>query len=480
MDFDAYLISATLLCFVGAVLANSGGIGGGGIFVPLLLLVLRLTGGEAIPVSKVMILAGAIPATLVNLQHRHPNANRPLLALDIAILLVPATLGGTTLGVMLNVLLPEGVISFLLVFLLTFTARKTLKKGYKAFKKERKVAAENADTAANALENSKQKSKANWKRIRKEVMGDEDDLCDGMPDLSLTFVVRFLKGTKESNRESKKQLGLGIWGAASEIKAQEAEADGDAAEAAEPPASPDLAKILKEESTLDLKKVAGITLLWGLLFAISFLKGGKAESPIGIKKCSGAYWFLSILPIFAGGLGSFYTGNYLYRVHQRRMAAGYKYEEGDLKIEDKNNVWKYVLWSMGAGTGAGSLGIGGGMILGPLLLDLGVDPVISSPITHFMVLFTSSSTVLQFLALGRLDVMYSLYFGGICFAASLTCMFGFKAMLKKAGLGGSAIILALGFVIAVSALLVLFNLIMDGVNDKLGDKISKSGSLCGK
>jgi len=54
-----------------------------------------------------MILAGAIPATAINLWKCHPTRDRPLLDFDIALLLVPATLGGTTPGVLLNVLFPE-------------------------------------------------------------------------------------------------------------------------------------------------------------------------------------------------------------------------------------------------------------------------------------------------------------------------------------------------------------------------------------
>ena len=42
--FDGPVAAASVVCFVVAVLANAGGIGGGGVFVPLLMLVVGLSG----------------------------------------------------------------------------------------------------------------------------------------------------------------------------------------------------------------------------------------------------------------------------------------------------------------------------------------------------------------------------------------------------------------------------------------------------
>ena len=57
---------------------------------------------------------------------------------------------------------------------------------------------------------------------------------------------------------------------------------------------------------------------------------------------------------------------------------------------------------------AGLLGIGGGLILGPLLLELGIHPIISTATSNFLVLFTSSSTSLQFIFHGMMNFKYGL------------------------------------------------------------------------
>jgi uncharacterized membrane protein YfcA len=57
---------------------------------------------------------------------------------------------------------------------------------------------------------------------------------------------------------------------------------------------------------------------------------------------------------------------------------------------------------------AGLLGIGGGLILGPLLLELGLHPIVSTATSNFLVLFISSSTSIQFILLGMMNLDYGI------------------------------------------------------------------------
>mmetsp|Transcript_46755 Transcript_46755/g.74810 ORF Transcript_46755/g.74810 Transcript_46755/m.74810 type:complete len:270 (-) Transcript_46755:643-1452(-) len=209
-------------------------------------------------------------------------------------------------------------------------------------------------------------------------------------------------------------------------------------------------------------------------------RAGASSSPVGIAPCLNAYWTLIVCPPLVGVVASYAAGIHLHRQCLHRLRVGYSYTEGDLRLETAAWIWRYVAWALGAGLGSGLLGIGGGMILGPLLLELGVNPRVSAPVTHYMVLFTSSMTVIQFAILGQLLLWHTSWFAGLCLAASVTSAVGLVAVLKKWGLGGSVIVLCLGAVIGLSAVLVLVELVTSGVSGGLNDGFSVGvRQLCG-
>lgn len=84
--------------------------------------------------------------------------------------------------------------------------------------------------------------------------------------------------------------------------------------------------------------------------------------------------------------------------YEYRLSINYPYNDSDIKWNTKLLI-KFPIYSFISGVMAGLLGIGGGLILGPLLLELGLHPVVSTATSNFLVLFTSSSTSIQFILL---------------------------------------------------------------------------------
>lgn len=79
-----------------------------------------------------------------------------------------------------------------------------------------------------------------------------------------------------------------------------------------------------------------------------------------------------------------------------------------LNTEELSKLKKLGLLSYITGILAGSLGIGGGIIMNPVLLQLGYQPEIAAAISSFLVLFTSLSTSSQFLIVGAFDFNYAI------------------------------------------------------------------------
>ena len=104
-----------------------------------------------------------------------------------------------------------------------------------------------------------------------------------------------------------------------------------------------------------------------------------------------------------------------------------------------------------AGVVAGLVGVGGGMVLGPMMLELGVLPQVSSATTGTMVLLTSSSAAAVFLLGGLIPLDYA---GGLALVAAMGGFAGKAgvAMLVKRYRASAFIILLLGGLIATSML----------------------------
>jgi len=190
---------------------------------------------------------------------------------------------------------------------------------------------------------------------------------------------------------------------------------------------------------------------WVFMFIISLLKGGHGSDPILFDvPCGGVvYWTLPTLIVVGMLLVTAYAGLHLLKLNEIKERAEYNYVEGDVRW-DKNGVIMYPLVCSLAGISAGLLGIGGGMVLGPLMLEMEMLPTVSSATTAFMILFTSSSTVVQFIVLGMCRFDYTLWYGMMGALGTIVGqqVSGFYMRKYKRQ---SIIIFALGLIIALSA-----------------------------
>lgn len=83
---------------MGLMIAAAGGIGGGGILVPMYMLVLHFSPKHAVPLSNITIFGGAITNSILNMKKRHPIADRPLVDWDLILVMEPLTIGGALVG----------------------------------------------------------------------------------------------------------------------------------------------------------------------------------------------------------------------------------------------------------------------------------------------------------------------------------------------------------------------------------------------
>jgi uncharacterized membrane protein YfcA len=352
---------------------------------------------------------------LMNLSKRHPHTDRPLIDWNLIMVMEPLTVGGAVCGTFLSKVLPDLVLTIMLVVLLALTAHRTLTKGIGQFKKEA----------------------AEFKESQRSALAKAVDEVDDEEESSASQALL----EKEESDVKKSPM---------DIETQAAE-DYEALE---------LSSILEQEKGTPLDKVLLLVVMFAVLITLNFLKGGGESfpSPIGIE-CGGTeYWAVTFL-IFAWVLAiAAYMRTQLISMWKAKKRLRYKYVEGDVEWDERNTLI-YPFLCIFAGFCAGMFGVGGGIVKGPLMLEMGVHPMVASGTVAVMIFMTSISATTSYMAFGTLtyDYAFFLFFFGL--VATAVGQLGVGYLVKKYK-RMSLISLSIGAVIALSTLLMGFQSVL--------------------
>ena len=198
-----------------------------------------------------------------------------------------------------------------------------------------------------------------------------------------------------------------------------------------------LETVTRRKSIMEKEKIQGprLLMIMGMLLLIvllSLVRGGKAGSAsvVGIQACSGGYWGVTaFLFLVLVGL-AVVVGGVLSKQYQSKVECDYNFVEGDIKWTGRN-VYLYPALSGFAGLCGGLLGIGGGMVMGPLLLELGMLPQQQQATSATTVLITSGAAMFQFLFLGMLIPDYGLFFACLGLVATFFGQTFLDYLVKK-------------------------------------------------
>jgi len=385
------ITSAIILGLISALAASSG-TGGGGLLVALFISMEHFAAREAMPLSKASILGGAIANFFYNMLQRHPGADRPLIDYDIVGIMEPCVLLGTVVGVYAIKLLPSWLVLALLVVVLSYTAYKTVLKGWSIHKDEQ--------AAIQELDAS---------------LVEINDLEDGeVPVDSAKRLINPTGSINSTNDPHFRESITDVVGAEWQLSHRE-----------------EIAEIKEEESKTPWFKILSFVFIWACVFVVSFLKGGEGhDSLIGIPCGSLYYWLLvcSMIPAFI--LYTAVFGYFLNRRYQRKKEIEYPFLRTDIEWTGGILI-KLPIFGFFAGIAAGLFGIGSGMIVGPIILSYQVPPRVVAAVSAFMILFTASSTTIQFSVFGLLKYDYALWYSGFGFVGAMVGQFGIGYIMKK-------------------------------------------------
>ncbi|XP_004145090.1 sulfite exporter TauE/SafE family protein 5 [Cucumis sativus] len=368
------IVVAGVLCFIAASLSSAGGIGGGGLYLPILTIVAGVDLKTASSLTACMVTGGSIANVLSNFFSK--SGGKCLINFDIALLTEPCMLLGVSIGVICNLSFPEWVTTILFAIFLAWSTLKTCKSGM-----------------------------VYWERESEGLMNNGCKLEDGLQNENEAKLVEEpLLPTQENCR-----------------------------------------------SRFPSMKLGALVLVWFCFYLIYLLRGDQdGRGLLPIETCGTGYWILSSVQV---PVAIAFTLWILYKQKspQSEDSSQKELEEARPVVEPSKKLIFPVMAFL-AGILGGMFGIGGGMLISPFLLQVGIVPEKTAATCSFMVFFSATMSAGQYLLLGMEHAEIAIIFAIICFIASVLGLVVVQKAIRDHG-RASVIIFSVSIVMALSTVL---------------------------
>jgi uncharacterized membrane protein YfcA len=361
------VLVCSIFLFFSAILCSAAGIGGGGIYVAVLMVAGKLTPHNAVPLSKAVVFPGAVASLIVNLFYMlrgtQAQGTKSVINTDACRLVVPATLIGTYVGVLVNRYTSDYIIVVLLVIVLIGMTGSVIRIARQQALKEQNPGEEEVTNGQASSEDTPLLNQ----------QGNQPSQADG----NLLIIPAATKQAPSS---------YDVWTAGVLL------------------AVVVIGGILRFHMQLCKAEVLG-----------DGTKGGACKHPVlglfygHMEKWMGDATTSMILsqmvwtvPIWACVFLCVQTG------FVANQVVGWR----------PRSVILYQLVAFMTGLLAGLVGVGGGLIFSPFFLLTGMDPAMAVGTSATCVLFTSSSTTMQYIFTDRIIMSLALVYGLVTLVAS--------------------------------------------------------------
>jgi len=366
--WDARTVPCCAVMAVAGVLCSAGGIGGGGIYVSVLMVVGRIALFDAVPLSQAIIFIGSIPTLLMNLRKGQESPRR-LIDFNLCRVVVPLSLSGTFLGVILNRHLPGCLTLSVLTAMLVFMTVSMVCETIRQYANEHKT----LDTLSD--------------------VSSEGGCSDG--------------GSSGDAKQG--SMSGGSSAMLTRLKRQVSDPAG---------------RIYTWCDVWVLVSILALVISAGV---IRFHSSRCARSPVGLRSEYCNHRALFWLPfgimehwVFTENSAPFISGVAMVVPLVVCSSVGLAYAT----LLVKQNTWTlssiatYSSMAFGTGILSGLLGIGGGLIFSPFFLLMGAPPAIAVATSSTCVLISSSSSALQYLLTDRVVMSLALLYGAVNLVSS--------------------------------------------------------------
>lgn len=133
--------------------------------------------------------------------------------------------------------------------------------------------------------------------------------------------------------------------------------------------------------------------------------------------------------------------------YQQKVKVGYMFTAGDIKWEN-HIIVQMLSIALVAGVLSGMVGLGGGVIFNIVLLEFGVNPLVSSATGMYMVMLATLSSSILFIMEGKMLYGYAIFLGLCMSVAAIIGLKSVDKLMKKYGRPSLLVIVLAGVIIA--------------------------------
>jgi len=453
------------------------GIGGGILFVPILRLIAGMSQSTASALSQILITGASVGSILFQVIWQYRHRGEPLLVQPFfVILMMPALLSGSVMGVFLHNLLPDVVSLMVLLALCILSSVVIFRKGLQAYRKEnvlRDAALKSRLSPASTAGGSPVSSPSPQPLDRGVSLvslecgfnvAPEPGMyttppCEDSGDIPTCVIESppqsFMYDETELVQDTRTRIVSQVSISSLRHRRQQ--------HLSTP--SPDTIAVTssaklpihKPSFMLELctksvgRFIAFVLINWAFIVLLTLLRGTRHNpSFAGIEPCGTGYWILSSAEILVGLIIS--------------------------TIVSWRDYW-LILGSFFTGIAATISGASGGILLNPMMLHRGLDPQQTAATSTVIMLVMASCSAIQFLLDDVVDpILATLMLA--TFAGSVIGLTGVTWLVKKMG-RQSLLIFLLGALVVVGGAMLIYVGIKDVVNIiDAGENPFDLGQLC--
>lgn len=192
----------------------------------------------------------------------------------------------------------------------------------------------------------------------------------------------------------------------------------------------ELAVIVKNESKQPWAKIAILMLIVASILVLEIARA--KDNKFNITCGSATYWLVTFAVFPLTILILLVQRKSLVREFQNKMRLAYEWQAGDVRWNATATI-KYPLICACAGLFAGLFGIGGGIVKGPLMVEMGVQPSVAAASSATMVFFTSVAAGISFALYGLVPWEYVAVMGPVGIVSTALGLSMMKKLILKTG-----------------------------------------------